>query len=403
MASAGGLGAAPRVTYGVVSLPGDRYGSLNQDWAGHTLITKDSATDKHENVHAKPAKGLSRISMSFRRREERKEEEKIAQKQGNTVDMTPKTVSRRSLMQVPAANGADTSGHGEPCLCVCVMDGHGILGERAAMVGGMWVLNAVQEARWDLSALVLKGEHELETTLTQIFNDAHAKVISTYSDAPKEYHYPQGVPHAVKYKIKQMMGCPVYTPTNSRVAEPRLIEFGSTATVVLVQGSKLCVAHCGDSLVALGRKGASGKFTGSILTRRHTGNDHNECKRIQTHFGHCTGIGEDGYIGIRTGPWQGFELAVTRAIGHKLMESYGVVAAPTVQVMEVPPDACCLVVATDGVWDAMGAQDVIDLVMEEVQGGASPEQAAKALANKAIELQCLTGDADNTTVGLVLF
>lgn len=52
---------------------------------------------------------------------------------------------------------------------------------------------------------------------------------------------------------------------------------------------------------------------------------------------------EDGYLQVVTGPWQGYELSVTRALGHKHMSEHGVLTEPYVVTFEASKDDCCLV------------------------------------------------------------
>jgi len=50
-----------------------------------------------------------------------------------------------------------------------------------------------------------------------------------------------------------------------------------------------------------------------------------------------------GYLSIRAGMWAGYELSVTRALGHKHLSEYGVLCEPTVNTMQLQPADACLV------------------------------------------------------------
>lgn len=66
---------------------------------------------------------------------------------------------------------------------------------------------------------------------------------------------------------------------------------------------------------------------------------------------------QDGYIQVTAGPWSGYELSVTRALGHKNIEAYGVIDDPYVTMINLEEDKHrCLVIASDGVW--VSAQQV---------------------------------------------
>lgn len=60
---------------------------------------------------------------------------------------------------------------------------------------------------------------------------------------------------------------------------------------------------------------------------------------------------QDGYLAVFEGLWAGYELSVTRALGHKNMEQYGVLDDPYVTVFNVEEEKHkCLVIASDGIW-----------------------------------------------------
>lgn len=65
------------------------------------------------------------------------------------------------------------------------------------------------------------------------------------------------------------------------------------------------------------------------------------------------GIYDDGYMQVLTGPWQGYELAVTRALGHKHMAGFGVLTEPHVVCLEAGPEDCCLVGRAWGAWTGL--------------------------------------------------
>jgi hypothetical protein len=58
----------------------------------------------------------------------------------------------------------------------------------------------------------------------------------------------------------------------------------------------------------------------------------------------CCSISDDcGYLSIRAGMWAGYELSVTRALGHKHLSAYGVLCEPTVNTLTLQSDDTCLV------------------------------------------------------------
>lgn len=57
----------------------------------------------------------------------------------------------------------------------------------------------------------------------------------------------------------------------------------------------------------------------------------------------CSISDDRGYLSCRAGMWAGYELSVTRALGHKHLGAYGVLCEPTVTTVTLQPDDACLV------------------------------------------------------------
>ncbi len=69
------------------------------------------------------------------------------------------------------------------------------------------------------------------------------------------------------------------------------------------------------------------------------------------------------------GPYAGYELAVTRALGHKNMEPLGVLDDPHVVMLDMDPaEHCCLVRAGKGGGEGEGPGGAL-LPGESGQGG----------------------------------
>lgn len=237
--------------------------------------------------------------------------------------------------------------------------------------------------------------------LTNIYHGAHDSVMrQIYDDPPLELKFPPSGPGATKHRLKVMNGTQVYLPV--RYGEPKILEMGTTATTTLISGDVLIVANVGDSGAVLGFKSRN-SYEGQWVTTRHWVMDESERKRVVDRWGKETTIGEDGYLGIKRGPWAGFELAVSRSLGHKLMSNYGVVPTPTVRKMSLRSSDTVLIVASDGVWDVMDPTEAVRHVMANLDAGMTATQAADELVRDSISLALdLDGDADNTTAAVIL-
>lgn len=64
---------------------------------------------------------------------------------------------------------------------------------------------------------------------------------------------------------------------------------------------------------------------------------------------------DDGYLSITSGTWAGYELSVTRALGHKYLAPYGVLYEPAVSTHTLKEDDCCVVRHTDSVFSSVMA------------------------------------------------
>lgn len=52
---------------------------------------------------------------------------------------------------------------------------------------------------------------------------------------------------------------------------------------------------------------------------------------------------QDGYLHVLEGPCAGYELSVTRALGHKGLEACGVLQEPFATMLHLEDKHCCLV------------------------------------------------------------
>lgn len=77
-------------------------------------------------------------------------------------------------------------------------------------------------------------------------------------------------------------------------------------------------------------------------------------------------------------------LAMTRSIGDTVLSEYGVCPVPEVSYTMVGPNDSFIVLASDGVWEFMTSQEVVDLVGRARRDGHSAEEASELLVNEAV-------------------
>lgn len=304
--------------------------------------------------------------------------------------------------------------HRQQAWILVVGDGHGMLGECCAQ----YACNSIMEAlkshlrKTSRHPLNTQSVKEIEQFMVDAFHKGHAAAMKPYEEPPRTCIYPKQAPEERRYTlIKHRSGHTVYSHP---IAGPRLLEFGTTCSAVIFQGRTLAVAHAGDSLVVVGSECWHGQditYTGEVLTEKHSGAHIGERKRLERHGGpkRAKIREDDGYITVPFpgGPIGTFSLAMTRALGHKMMSDYGVVPTPTVTVRKIGPKDVCVIVASDGVWEGLGACDAVAEVCTIMAQGGSAEIAAKNLCKTSMALvQALGGRGsrpDNTTAALIIF
>lgn len=123
---------------------------------------------------------------------------------------------------------------------------------------------------------------------------------------------------------------------------------GTTANVVLIQDSILWVANAGDSRCVLSCKGIA-----IPLSKDHSPEDDEEKTRIEDLGGRVV------YCG---GSWRvEGSLSVTRSLGNCSLKKY-VSSTPDVIKRGISEDDEFLILASDGIWKVLDAQEAVDVV-----------------------------------------
>lgn len=162
---------------------------------------------------------------------------------------------------------------------------------------------------------------------------------------------------------------------------------GTTATVGTVRrGRILSLAHVGDSRAVL----VDGNGRGCVLTEDHVPGRNDEAMRVERAGGH-----------VLRGRVNGV-LAVSRAIGARALKSV-VQACPDVMERALRRDDQCLVLASDGLWDLVDADEVAERLAAAPQkrgAVAVPEDLQKA-ADDLVDLAVERGSRDDVSIVVV--
>ncbi|CAI9762667.1 unnamed protein product [Fraxinus pennsylvanica] len=189
---------------------------------------------------------------------------------------------------------------------------------------------------------------------------------------------------------------------------------GTTAITALMIGDKLYVANVGDSRAVLAVKEAN-KIVAQDLSRDQTPFRVDECERvklcgarvlsvdqveglkdprIQSWGDEETEGGDPPRLWVQDGMYPG--TAFTRSVGDRLAEKIGVVADPEVSVVELTAKHPFFVVASDGVFEFLPSQTVVDMlhlsmpkmdVVKEMLGQGTPDMLQISI------ISLLTSDA----------
>jgi serine/threonine protein phosphatase PrpC len=162
---------------------------------------------------------------------------------------------------------------------------------------------------------------------------------------------------------------------------------GTTCLVVLVSPSNAIIANCGDS-----RAIANSNDVPIALSKDHKPIT-TERTRIQELGGHV--------IQTQGGVWRvSGELAVSRAIGDKHLRPY-VIPNPEVFQIDFVPSNKFIVIATDGLWDIMTNNDVVNIIHSQyIDKSLTDNVVLIHSANKLLSSIFNTVE-DNTTVLIV--
>jgi len=159
---------------------------------------------------------------------------------------------------------------------------------------------------------------------------------------------------------------------------------GTTVATALLKGDLLLVAGLGDSRVVLGQVNPDGSLASQPLTRDQSPVVAAEQKRIDASGGEVRDEGPGGRVYAKGKSYPG--LAVARALGDGDGKNYGVTADPQFIGWKIRQGQdFALILASDGVWNALGNENVVQIVApyrasQDAQGAAEAVVAASRQA-----------------------
>jgi protein phosphatase len=183
----------------------------------------------------------------------------------------------------------------------------------------------------------------------------------------------------------------------------------STAVTLYLAGDYLVVSHLGDSRIAIQFEN-EGKLESKFVTVDHKPDQERERCRIED----CGGMVErlvnhNNKPFIRGGDFmmrkalgeQPMQLQYSRAFGAKDLKMFGLSSTPEPGILALRPQVRMAILASDGLWDVLTADQATELASKAIAERVSPSQY---LVSTAIQtLRQKGARADNITVLVVQF
>ncbi|CAM6129818.1 unnamed protein product [Calypogeia fissa] len=165
-----------------------------------------------------------------------------------------------------------------------------------------------------------------------------------------------------------------YLAADAEFLEQR-VSSGASCVTAIVKDGYMVVANAGDCRAVLSRAG-----TAEALTSDHRAGRDDERQRIES-------LG--GFVDNLTGTWrvQG-TLAVSRGLGDMHLKEW-ISAEPEVQKLRITPDCEFLILASDGLWDAVTNQEAVNtarafLQSERMNSDVMDLQIPQAMASSSL-------------------
>jgi serine/threonine protein phosphatase PrpC len=100
-------------------------------------------------------------------------------------------------------------------------------------------------------------------------------------------------------------------------------------------------------------------------------------KRVES--GYPAQITPDGYLKPKDKYFSGFEVAMTRALGHKVLGAFGLTFEPQVRRLKLSKRDAVLVIASDGLWEKLTDREVVNICRETEDKTKVAESLLKAV------------------------
>lgn len=158
---------------------------------------------------------------------------------------------------------------------------------------------------------------------------------------------------------------------------------GTTAVTLVKQGNDLIIGNVGDSRAVLGTTTEDHSLLALQLTVDLKPDLPKEAERISRFKGRVFALRDEPSVKRVWLPHQNTPgLAMARALGDYCLKNFGVISEPEVTYRRLTKKDKFVVLATDGVWDVLSNEQVVEIV----DSAPARSLAAKAVVDTAVHV-----------------
>ncbi|KAJ1279092.1 hypothetical protein BS78_04G129000 [Paspalum vaginatum] len=173
---------------------------------------------------------------------------------------------------------------------------------------------------------------------------------------------------------------------------------GTTAVAVIKQGRNLIIGNLGDSRAVLGMRDENNQLVAVQLTVDLKPNIPSEAQRIRQRRGRIFALPEEPEVArVWLPKYNSPGLAMARAFGDFCLKDYGVISMPDVTYHRIAENDEFIVLATDGVWDVLSNDEVVNIVSRATSRAAAARFLVES-AHRAWRTRFPTSKIDDCAV-----